>query len=116
MKPAGATETALAKLTTYTKRRLLGEHVPYPIEAHPEGGQAHLSAESALYCRVITEGLFGIVPRGFDRFDVNPRLPDGWNEMSLILEGFGATWEIVVARQNDGEVTTTVRSNGTRIA
>ncbi len=107
---AGATETALEKLTAYTRRRLLGEHVPYAIEAHPEGGQAHLSAESALYCRVFTEGLFGIVPRGLDRFDVNPCLPDGWNEMSLTLEGFGGHWEIVVKRTSEGVKTELTRS------
>ncbi len=104
----GATETALEKLTAYTHRRLLGEHVPYAVEAHPEGSQAHLSAESALYCRILTEGLFGIVPRGLDRFDVNPRLPEGWNEMSLTLEGFGGHWEIQV-RRVAGEVKTEVR-------
>ncbi|WP_395094929.1 hypothetical protein [Armatimonas sp.] len=107
---AGATETALEKLTAYTRRRLLGEHVPYAIEAHPEGGQAHLSAESALYCRVFTEGLFGIVPRGLDRFDINPHLPDGWNEMSLTLEGFGGSWEIVVKRTEEGVKTELTRS------
>ncbi|MCX6368101.1 MAG: hypothetical protein NTX57_15565 [Armatimonadetes bacterium] len=105
---AGATETALEKLTAYTHRRLLGEHVPYAVEAHPEGSQAHLSAESALYCRILTEGLFGIVPRGLERFDVTPRLPDAWSEMSLTLEGFGGHWEIQV-RRVAGEVKTDVR-------
>ena len=38
-----------------------GEHVPYPVEAWPEGNQRHLSAESALYCRIFTEGLFGLL-------------------------------------------------------
>lgn len=98
----GATEQALEKLTAFSKRRLLGEHVPYAVEAHPEGSQAHLSAESALYCRVITEGLFGIVPRGLDRFDVNPRLPEGWDAMSLTLAGFGGRWEIQVTRTAEG--------------
>ncbi|WP_309717784.1 hypothetical protein [Armatimonas sp.] len=105
---AGATEVALEKLTAYTHRRLLGEHVPYAVEAHPEGNQAHLSAESALYCRILTEGLFGIVPRGLEHFDVTPRLPDGWSEMSLTLEGFGGRWEIQVSRVA-GEVKTDVR-------
>lgn len=44
----------------YSENRLLGEHVPYAVEAYPEGSGRHLSAESALYCRVITDGLFGI--------------------------------------------------------
>ncbi|HEX6184675.1 MAG TPA: hypothetical protein VFZ44_12395, partial [Pyrinomonadaceae bacterium] len=45
---AGATEKALEFLTYYSRRRLLGDHVPYPVEAYPEGNQRHLSAESAL--------------------------------------------------------------------
>ena len=40
---------------------MLGERVPYPVEAYPEGNMRHLSAESALYCRVITDGLLNIV-------------------------------------------------------
>lgn len=45
----------------YSQQRLLGEHVPYPIEAWPEGNQRHLSAESALYCRIVTEGILVFV-------------------------------------------------------
>ena len=42
-----------------------------------------LSAESAIYCRVFTEGLFGIDPVGFGKFDVKPHLPSGWRKMEL---------------------------------
>ena len=63
--------------------RLLGEHVPYAIEAWPEGGQRHLSAESGLYGRIITEGLFGIRPTGFNSFILTPRLPEVWSHMAL---------------------------------
>jgi len=63
----------------YTQKRLLVEHVPYAVEANPEGDQRHLSAESGLYCRVVTEGLFGIEPTGFNTFNCTPRLPKGWN-------------------------------------
>ncbi len=42
----GETEKATAFLEHYAATRLLGEHVPYPIEAWPEGNQRHLSAES----------------------------------------------------------------------
>ncbi len=62
MLQAGETKTGIRYLTDYTKRRLLGDHVPYPVEAWPEGDQRHLSSESALYCRIFTEGLFGIRP------------------------------------------------------
>ena len=67
----------------YSNRRLLGEHVPYPVEAYPEGGQRHLSAESGLYCRIYTEGLFGIRPTGLNSFTITPQLPDGWDFMKL---------------------------------
>lgn len=80
---AGATEKALSFLSKYSARRLLGEHVPYAVEAWPEGNQRHLSAESALYCRTITEGLFGFIPQGLSKFSITPRLPNEWNEMSL---------------------------------
>jgi len=70
-------------LQYYSNTRLLGNHVPYAIEAWPEGNQRHLSAESALYARIITEGLFGIRPTGLHSFTVSPRLPKDWPEMSL---------------------------------
>ena len=57
---AGETEKAWAKLKEYSENRLLGEHVPYAVEAYPEGGMRHLSAESGLFCRVFTDGLLNI--------------------------------------------------------
>ena len=57
---AGEVETAWVKLKEYSETRLLGEHVPYAVEAYPEGGMRHLSAESGLYCRVFTDGLLDI--------------------------------------------------------
>jgi hypothetical protein len=80
---AGATGKGLKYLTDYSYHRLLGDHVPYAVEAWPEGNQRHLSAESALYCRVITEGVFGFRPTGLSSFSVTPQLPETWNEMSL---------------------------------
>lgn len=80
---AGAREKALEYLKYYSGQRLLGEHVPYAIEAWPEGSQRHLSAESGLYCRIITEGLFGMRPTGFHSFTLTPQLPDEWDKMSL---------------------------------
>jgi len=80
---AGAVDRAMPFLKSYSERRLLGDHVPYAVEAWPEGNQRHLSAESALYCRVITEGMFGFRPAGLNSFTVTPQLPSGWNEMAL---------------------------------
>lgn len=89
---AGEKEKATEFLRKYSEKRLLGEHVPYPIEAWPEGNQRHLSAESALYCRIITEGLFGIRPVGFNKFSLTPQLPIEWNTMALEnIEAFSTT-------------------------
>ena len=94
---AGAAEQSFAKLREFSASRLLGEHVPYSIEAWPEGDKRHLSAESALYCRIITEGLFGIEPSGLNSFKLSPRLPMECKEMSLRkIRAFGAQFDIVV--------------------
>lgn len=110
---ANATELATQYLDYYSNRRLLGEHVPYPIEAFPEGSQRHLSAESGLYCRIITEGLFGIRPTGFKDFELSPRLPKGWNEMSLKhIRAFGDDFDINVKRKENKLEIEVVYRNG----
>ncbi|WP_229691973.1 hypothetical protein, partial [Paenibacillus radicis (ex Gao et al. 2016)] len=82
---------------SYSGRRLLGDHVPYPVEAYPEGNQRHLSAESALYCRIVTEGLFGIQPIGLSAFNCVPRLLEGWSTMALrSIQAFGRQFDLVV--------------------
>jgi len=107
---AGETEKALEYLAFYSRQRLLGNHVPYPIEAWPEGSQRHLSAESGLYGRIITEGLFGIRPTGMRTFTVTPRLPQGWNQMALRhIHAFGNVFDIEVSRIG-GKITLTVQS------
>lgn len=96
---AGETQRALDYLTYYSKLRLLGDHVPYPVEAWPEGNQRHLAAESALYCRIFTEGLFGIRPTGFHSFTITPRLPRDWPAMKLkSIHAFGADFDLEVTR------------------
>ena len=96
---AGAADRGLPYLTAYSLRRLLGEHVPYPVEACPEGGQRHLSAESGLYCRIFTEGLFGIRPEGLRRFTMIPRLPGQWDRMALKrIHAFGNVFDVIVER------------------
>lgn len=95
----GETEKATEYLHRYSTTRLLGDHVPYAIEAWPEGGQRHLSAESGLYGRIITEGMFGIRPTGFKSFTVTPRLPQEWNEMALRKIGaFGTEFDLEIKR------------------
>jgi hypothetical protein len=100
---SGETARGMEYLLRYTHRRLCGDHVPYPVEAYPEGGQAHLASESGLYCRIFTEGLFGLLPTGLDRFTLTPRLPDGWPRMALrSVRAFGRDFDVVIARANDG--------------
>ncbi|MEI6176237.1 MAG: NPCBM/NEW2 domain-containing protein [Verrucomicrobiota bacterium] len=109
---AGETATGMRYLNAYTKRRLLGDHVPYPVEAWPEGDQRHLSSESGLYCRIFTEGLFGLKPTGLDRFQCTPRLPDGWPRMALrSVRAFNRNFDVVVER-HDGKQQLTVTQDG----
>ena len=99
---AGETEKAINYLNYYSSIRLLGEHVPYPIEAWPEGSQRHLAAESGLYCRIITEGMFGIRPTGLKSFSLSPRLPKAWNKMALRnVKAFGNQFDIEISRNKD---------------
>ncbi|SKA16059.1 hypothetical protein SAMN04488128_1021215 [Chitinophaga eiseniae] len=108
---AGETARAMDKLEYYSRRRLLGEHVPYPVEAYPEGNQRHLSAESGLYCRIFTEGMFGMRPTGFNSFDCTPRLPEGWDHMALRnIHAFGRKFDVEVKRKDKGRLL--VMANG----
>ncbi len=108
---AGETEKALQYLQAYSTRRLLGNHVPYPVEAYPEGNQRQLAAESALYCRIYTEGLFGIRPTGFRRFTCTPRLPLAWPKMEMKhINAFQSDFDISVERVG-GKLKITISSN-----
>ena len=107
---AGETEKALTFLKYYSKRRLLGEHVPYAVEAYPEGNQRHLSAESGLYARIFTEGMFGIRPTGFNSFDITPRLPKDWNNMALRnINAFQKQFDLEVTRTGKDKLLITVK-------
>ncbi|HZK92769.1 MAG TPA: hypothetical protein VFC67_01075 [Prolixibacteraceae bacterium] len=99
---AGDIERGLKFLQYYSNRRLLGEHVPYPVEAFPEGNQRHLSAESGLYCRIFTEGLFGIRPVALNSFTITPQLPGTWNYMKFRkVHGYQKEYDIAVERQGE---------------
>lgn len=79
----GFTKEATELLETYSRARLLGEHIPYAVEAFPEGNQAQLSAESGLYLRIYTEGILGFRPTGLNSFEIRPHLPEGWNSFAV---------------------------------
>jgi len=109
---AGETDTAMNFFKYYSRKRLLGNHVPYAVEAWPEGGQRHLSAASGLYCRVVTEGVFGIEPNGFNSFFCAPMLPSDWDYMSLKhIKAFNRDFDIDVVRV-DGGMKIKISSNG----
>ena len=109
---AGHSDEALEQLSHYSQRRLLGTHVPYPVEAYPEGSQRHLSAESGLYCRVITEGLFGIRPTGFNSFSIKVQLPSEWDRMALRhIKAFGDDFDIEATRSGASKIKVTVTSS-----
>lgn len=110
---AGASDLATEKLKYYSHRRLLEDHVPYAIEAWPEGSQRHLSAESGLYCRVLTEGLFGIRPTGLRSFELKPSLPSEWDAISLYnIKAFGSDFSLNVTRREEGKLEITVTPAG----
>lgn len=100
---SGLSDRALEKLRAYSTRRLLGDHVPYPIEAWPEQNQSHLAAEGALYARVVTEGIFGIRPLGLNECQITPRLPSSWPGAALRrLHAFGRCWDLLAENRGGG--------------
>ncbi len=111
---SGEIKKSLEKLEQFSKKRLLGNRVPYVVEAYPEGNMAHLSAESGLYCRVFTEGIFGITPTGLKSFTCVPRLPERWSYMYLNrIKAFGEDFSIKVNSAGKKIRVTVVKSNGT---
>jgi len=113
---AGAIDKGLKYFTDYSTRRLLGDHVPYSVEAWPEGNQRHLSAESALYCRVVTEGIFGLRPTGLNSFTITPQLPKVWDQMSLknIIAFGGRKIDIEISRSGE-KIKIDIISNGKNV-
>lgn len=108
---AGMADIATEKLKYYSARRLLGDHVPYAIEAWPEGSQRHLSAESGLYCRIITEGLFGMKPTGFRSFDLTPSMPTSWESMSIKnIKAFSDNIDIIINRTSSKKLKVVINS------
>lgn len=106
---AGYADEAYRFMHDFSAWRLLGDHVPYMIEAWPEGAQRHLSAEGGLYCRIVTEGLFGIRPTGLSSFTMTPSLPSSWDRVALRhIRAFGSDFDISVSRLPSGRLEVTV--------
>ncbi len=111
----GESQKAVELLEKYTFERLLGFHPPYPIEAFPEGNAAQLSAESALYLRIFTEGILGLRPIGLNKVEIKPNIPDCWDcfeikNMSLC----GKDFDIIV--KNDNQYTLKINAEEIKIS
>lgn len=78
----GDVEKAYSKLKELSEKRLLGDRVPYVVEAYPEYNMRHLSAESALYCRIITDGLLNIK---FNKngYTINSMIPNELKDIKI---------------------------------
>jgi hypothetical protein len=97
---AGADTRGEEKFLRYCADRLLGDHVPYAIEAYPDADMQQLSGESALFCLIITEGLLSIEPGGLRRFSFLPRLPLNLDHLYLRRVWLcGAAWDIEVEKE-----------------
>ena len=79
---SGYKELGYSKLKEISETRLLGERVPYVVEAFPEYNMRHLSAESALYARTITDGLLNI-QFNKEGFILNPMVPKELKEITI---------------------------------
>ena len=75
------------------------------------------SAESGLYCRVFTEGLFGFRPEGFRSFSLTPHLPSSWDRMAMtdVHACSGKPYDIEVRRVSDARIKVTVTIQGKRV-
>lgn len=80
---AGAGDRMIRPFLEYCRKRLLCDRVPYAVEAYPEGDKRHLSGESALFARAVTEGLLGIRPEGLDSFSFVPAIFEGLDRICL---------------------------------
>ncbi len=108
---AGDTEKGAELLMTYVTNRLLGERVPYAVEAYPEGGKRHLSGESALFCKVITEGILDMTPTGLSTFTIKPSLPATLDHLYMTgIRAHGGIFDVFVEKdgykviRSDGKV------------
>ena len=93
----GLVEEATAQLLKYSETRLLGDRVPYPVEAYPEGGKRHLSGESALYCKIFTDGILKLDPESMSSFSLEPTLPTGLDHFYLRrIRAFGHEFDVLL--------------------
>lgn len=106
---AGRAEQSLDLTQRVVKAQIFGPRGPYPDE-----DAIDMLCPGSLYPRVFTEGLFGISPLGFDRFECAPHLPAAWPKMALRdMRAFGCSWDLVVERDGAGQKITVLREGKT---
>lgn len=76
----GYADDGFKMLKEYSEKRLLGEHVPYPVERLPEG--YHLSDECALYNRIFLDGMLKITYTEKGCL-IEPSLPESVKELKI---------------------------------
>ena len=114
---AGCADEIIDYFADYSKIRLTGIHVPYPMEAWPEGDGRHLSAESGLYARTLIEGVFGISPASFTSFTIKPSIPSLWDGKLLSLrriKAFGEVFDVELTK-NGAETAVKVTSESGKL-
>lgn len=100
---AGESDRVYPYLQRYVSQRLIGPHVPYAVEAYPEGNQRHLSAESALFARIVTEGLCGITPVGLHKLEIRPSVPKALGHLTLKrIRAGGSYFDLDITRTEPG--------------
>lgn len=88
-------------LLQYCHKRLLCERAPYAIEAYPEGERRQLSGESALFARIVSEGIFGIIPESLTSFSFDPNIFQGFGDVSLSkIHICGNIFDIIIKGEN----------------
>lgn len=112
---AGYFDKSLEKLSEYSQKRLLGDHVPYPVEAYPENNMKHLSAESALYCRIFLEGILSFEQTAFDSFSIRPMLTENLSQFSLKNFYIGDDSFSVSLQLEKNKIKTRIYKNGKKI-
>ena len=109
---AGFFDKSLEKFKDYSNKRLLGDHVPYAIEAFPENNMKHLSAESALYCRLVIEGILSFRQTAFNSFSITPQLSEELSRLSLNKLHIGDKSISINLELKDNKIQTHVYLNG----
>lgn len=101
------TTTGYQKLTEFSQKRIIGNHIPYVVEAYPEGNQKHLSAESALYINIFLYGILGIQALGSNKWSLKLNIPAEWEYFNIHnLTLGGVTCDLKITRVDDEFVVT----------